>query len=148
MIMKIYLDTCACQRPLDSKDNVRIVIEAEAVLGIFAMCEARLIDLISSEVLEFEARRTPNLARKKYAFEILAKAKIYIQVDDDVEKRAHELDKRSLKALDALHLALAEKAKADYFCTCDDKFLKKAKAFSDVKTQVVSPLELIEELEK
>lgn len=146
--MKIYLDTCACQRPLDDKDNVRIILEAEAVLGIFAMCEARLVDLISSEALEFEARRIPNLTRKKYAFEILAKAKISIQVDDDVEKRADELTKRSLKALDALHLALAEKAKADYFCTCDDKFLKKAKGFRDVNTQVVLPLELIAELEK
>jgi hypothetical protein len=46
-----------------------------------------------------------------------------------------------------LHLACAEAAEADYFCTCDDKFLKKAKALTDNKTTAVSPLELIEAIE-
>ena len=44
-------------------------------------------------------------------------------------------------------LASAEEAEADYFCTCDDKFLRKAKAISDLKVKAVSPLELIEVLE-
>jgi len=48
--------------------------------------------------------------------------------------------------LDALHLASAEEAEADYFCTCDDRFLKRAKTFNDLRTKVVTPLELIEEL--
>jgi predicted nucleic acid-binding protein len=52
-----------------------------------------------------------------------------------------------MKALDALHLACAESANAAYFCTCDDKFLKKAKAVKELKTSVVSPLELVEVLE-
>jgi predicted nucleic acid-binding protein len=30
-----------------------------------------------------------------------------------------------IKPLDALHLASAESGKADYFCTCDDKIIKK-----------------------
>jgi hypothetical protein len=47
-----------------------------------------------------------------------------------------------------LHLATAEEAHADYFCTCDDRFLKKAKALEDMTIQVVSPLALIEELEQ
>jgi len=45
-------------------------------------------------------------------------------------------------------LACAEAAKADYFCTCDDKFLKKAKTLQDIQTQAVSPLELIAEIEQ
>jgi predicted nucleic acid-binding protein len=45
-------------------------------------------------------------------------------------------------------LASAEEAKVDYFCTCDDKFLKRAKAVQTLKTKVVSPIELIEEIEK
>jgi predicted nucleic acid-binding protein len=50
--------------------------------------------------------------------------------------------------LDALHLASAEKGKADYFCTCDDKFLKKAKKISDLVIKVISPIELIEEIKE
>jgi predicted nucleic acid-binding protein len=50
--------------------------------------------------------------------------------------------------LDALHLASAEAAQVDYFCTCDDRLLKKAKTVHDLKTVVVSPIELAEELEK
>ena len=43
-------------------------------------------------------------------------------------------------------LASAVIAKADYFCTCDDRFLKRAKAVNTGQTQVVSPLELITEV--
>jgi hypothetical protein len=51
--MRIYLDTCSLQRPLDSKTHVRIILEAEAILGILALCESGKIELISSEVLLF-----------------------------------------------------------------------------------------------
>jgi hypothetical protein len=47
--MRVYLDRYSPQRPLDSKTQVRIVLEAEAVLGILALCEAGSIELISSE---------------------------------------------------------------------------------------------------
>lgn len=36
---------------------------------------------------------------------------------------------------------------ADYFCTCDDRFSRQAKAVSGLRTRVVSPLELIEAIE-
>ena len=51
-----------------------------------------------------------------------------------------------IKPVDALHLASAVEAKADYFCTCDDRFLKRAKAVDTGQTKVVSPLELITEV--
>ena len=34
--MRIYLDTCSLQRPLDDRHQVRIALEAEAVLAILA----------------------------------------------------------------------------------------------------------------
>ena len=51
-----------------------------------------------------------------------------------------------LKPLDALHLAFAVAAKADYFCTCDDRLLKRAKAVHNGPPKVVNPLELIQEI--
>jgi len=53
-----------------------------------------------------------------------------------------------LKPLDVLHLASASTARADYFCTCDDKFLRKAKTLNGLDTRVVSPTELVMELDK
>jgi hypothetical protein len=38
--MKIYLDICSVQRPLDDKAQLRILVEAEAILGILALCES------------------------------------------------------------------------------------------------------------
>ncbi len=145
--MKIYLDSCSLQRPLDSKDQVRILLEAEAILVILSLCESGVFDLVSSESLIFETQRIPNVARKEYAFDALYQAKIFIQINEKIENRAKELTEMGIKPLDALHLASAEQSRADYFCTCDDKFLKKTKSIKNLKTMVVSPIELIEEIE-
>lgn len=65
-------------------------------------------------------------------------------LSENIKKQIDEWE----TALDALHLALAEAAGEDYFCTCDDKFLKKAKAMTDLKTKAVSPIELGEVIEQ
>ena len=52
-----------------------------------------------------------------------------------------------MKPLDALHLAFASASKVDYFCTCDDKFLRKAKSLEGLKIKVVSPTELVMEVD-
>jgi len=65
-----------------------------------------------------------------------------------VEERARVLDIWGIKPLDALHLACAESAQVDYLCTCDDQFLRRAKEVADIRVRVVSPLELIEEIER
>jgi len=73
--MKIYLDTCSIQRPLDSKNQIRILLEADAVLGIIALCDAGQVELVSSDALLYETRRNPNPVRKDHALAILDKAR-------------------------------------------------------------------------
>jgi predicted nucleic acid-binding protein len=145
--MKVYLDTCSLQRPLDSKIQIRIVLEAEAVLGVIGLCENGQIELVSSEVLMFEINRNPKMVRREFGREVLSKAGIFISLDDEIEQRAEVFGKVGIKPLDALHLASAEIGRADYFCTCDDQLLKKAKGMADLRTKVVTPVELIEEIE-
>ena len=145
--MKIYLDTCSLQRPLDSRNQVRIIVEAEAILGILSLFESGRIDLVSSEILLFEIGQNPNPTRQEYALNAIAKAKTFVMLDERVEKRAREFDALGIKPLDALHLSSAEEACADYFCTCDVSFFRKAKSIPGLKTKVVSPIELIEEVE-
>ena len=145
--MKVYLDTCSIQRPLDDQTQIRIRLEAEAVLGIISLIESQQLELISSEVLSFENQRNTNLSRKEFAQEILAQAVEVVQVDASIQTRAKQLVTRRVMALDALHLASAEAGKADYFCSCDDKLLKKARRLCAATLKVVSPLELLEEIQ-
>jgi len=145
--MKIYLDTCSLQRPLDSKTQIRIILEAEAILGIINLCEVGEIELLSSEVLLYEVNRNPKPIRREFALEVLSKASKFLKLNNSIEQRARNFGEIGIKALDALHLASAEEAEADYFCTCDDQFLKKAKTISDLRLKIVSPIELIEVLE-
>jgi len=146
--MRIYLDTCSLQRPLDNKTQIRVVLEADAVLGILSLCESGVIEMISSDALAFESERNPNPARKEYALAALSRARIFVTLNEQIERRARELNRSGFNPLDALHLASAEEAKADYFCTCDDRLLQKAKTVSDIQTKVVSPIELAGEVEK
>lgn len=146
--MKVYLDSCSLQRPLDSKTQIRIRLEAEAILGLFALVESDQIELVSSEVLRFEINRIPNAIRRQYGLEVLAKATLEIELNAHIERRAKRFEEIGIKLFDALHLASAEEARVDYFCTCDDKLLKKAKSVIDLKTKAVSPTELIEEIEQ
>lgn len=146
--MKIYLDMCSIQRPLDTKAHPRIAVEAEAVLGVLTLCESGQAELITSQTLRFELDRNPHPVRKTYALDVLAKATVSIETDTQIEEQARTFQAKGIKPMDALHLASAVVAKADYFCTCDDRFLKRAKAMDTRQTKVVSPLELIMEVTK
>lgn len=144
--MKLYLDNCSLQRPLDDKTQARIRIEAEAIEEILAICESGDFILVSSEVLEAEINRNPNPQRREIATKILAASQFVIVLDEQIKNRAEEFEKRGFQPIDALHLASAESEQVDYFCICDDRFLKKAKTQNDLRIPVVSPLELAEEV--
>ena len=98
-------------------------------------------------MLWFENQRATTLSRREFALEILANAAEVVQVDASIQTRAKHLVARRVMALDALHLAAAEAGKADCFCTCDDKPLKKARRLCAATIKAVSPLELLEELQ-
>ena len=146
--MKVYLDTCSPQCPLDSRSQIRIILEAEAILGLLSLVESGQVDLVSSEALLFETERNPNTVRRQYALEVLSKADTFVVLNEQIEHSAEALAARGLQPLDALHLASAEEARAEYLCTCDDQFLQRARLLEKTSVRVVSPVELIEEIEK
>jgi predicted nucleic acid-binding protein len=145
--MRIYLDCCSLQRPFDDRSQPRIAVEAEAVLVILALCESDRLKLISSDALLFEIGRIPYQDRKADALAILEIAKEAVALTTKIESLARRFGALGLKPLDALHLAFASGSKVDYFCTCDDKVLKKAMNFDKINTKVVSPTELVMELD-
>lgn len=144
--MLIYLDMCSIHRPLDDRTQLRIQVESEAVLAILALCESGSCELVSSEALEYEAGRNPRPDRKAYASDVLAHARRFIELSPEIEERARTYHEAGLKPLDALHLSCAVEAGADYLCTCDDQFLRRAQAMQSGPPKVVNPLELIREI--
>jgi predicted nucleic acid-binding protein len=131
---------------LDDRGQPRINVEAEAVLTILALVESGDLELLSSEVLEFEIANIPDLQRQARARELLKLASHVLNVTDEIEGKADTMVKTGIKPIDALHVATASSTKADYFCTCDDQPLKKGKKLKTLETKVVSPLELIAEV--
>jgi predicted nucleic acid-binding protein len=146
--VKIYLDLCAIQRPLDTPNQVRIILESEAVLGIINLCNAGQIELLSSEALLYEGEQSPLSIRREHTLAVLSKSGIVINVTEKEKMRAELIMKFGIKPLDALHLALAETGNADYFCTCDDRLLRNARLVKELRVKVVNPVELVEEIEK
>jgi predicted nucleic acid-binding protein len=144
--MRIYLDMCSLQRPLDTKSQVRVAVEAEAILSIMTLWEAGELELVSSFASVFEAERIPLAERRTYILEMLSKANVHIERNSSIDDQAQQFVEVGIKPLDALHLAAAVAAQADYFCTCDDRFLRRAKDAETRSTQVVSPLELVTEI--
>ena len=146
--MRVYLDCCSLQRPLDDRSQPRIAVEAEAVLIVLAMCESGGVKILSSDALRFEIDLIPGKARKDNALAILQLAGELIEITMEIEALARKLGAEGLKPLDSLHLASASVAKADYFCTCDDRLLRKARGLTGLDTKVVSPVELVMELDR
>lgn len=123
-------------------------IGSRSGFGVLSLCESGLIELVSSEALVYENERNPLLIRREYGYAVLARAKSIVSVTAEPEERARQFLWQGMKPLDALHLALAEAGKAEYFCTCDDRLRRQAKRIEDLATKVVSPIDLIQEIEE
>ena len=102
--------------------------------------------MMSSEALEYEVSRIPNEVRRNEVMAILALADERIEINDAVEALAESLESRGIRSMDAVHLALASSAKADFFSTCDDKLLRNSQALSDLTCKVLSVLALVSEV--
>lgn len=145
--MRVYLDTCAVQRPLDDLLQIRVRVEAEAVLAVVSAAEAGEVDLVSSDVLRFETENNPIAHRRDFARRVLRLASVDSPTTPAVSARAVGYNQEGARPLDAVHLASAVEAGADFFCTADDRLLRIGRLANTEATRVVSPLELIARLQ-
>lgn len=144
--MRIYLDTCCLQRPLDDQTQPRIRVETEAVFAILASVQDGEVTLLTSEALEFEIGRIPDEQRRREAKAILTLARERLTLSEASEQLAETFAQAELSAMDALHVALAATAKADYFVTADDKLLRRVVSLSSLTVTPISILGLISEI--
>ena len=141
--MRLYLDISAIQRPLDDQKQLRVRTEAEAVLGLLALCEDGALTLVASGVHVVENQKCPYPDHRAHVNDVLNLAPLYVSTDAAVLERAQRYQEDGIKRLDALHLASAVEAGVEYFCTTDDRLLRKGKIADTNSTSVVSPLELV-----
>jgi predicted nucleic acid-binding protein len=129
--MTIYLDVCCLNRPFDDQSQNRVRLEAEAVLSILELAEAGKLALTSSDVIDDELSQMPDAERREKVSLLLGLTSKHISLTATIERRATDLEKWNFSPLDALHLASAEAARADFFLTTDDYLIRRARRHTE-----------------
>jgi hypothetical protein len=143
--MKLYLDMCCLKRPFDDQTDARIQVETLALESLLQLCRIGEQEMIASDALRFENSRNPNSQRREFAEILFTLTAHDVPNSPAIEQRAQAWQNAGVPLLDALHLASAERAGADVFCTCDDVLLNRATRVPTV-LRIVSLLDLFKEL--
>jgi len=139
-IITVYLDTSVYNRPFDDQTQPRICLETLAFVTIMKLTEMGQIALATSSILAFENSNNPFRPRQQWVNYCTNYAKLHQTANENIKKRAKQLEKNAIKSMDALHVACAEAMECDYFLSCDDRLLKR---YKDHLLQVKNPVEFI-----
>jgi predicted nucleic acid-binding protein len=146
---RIYLDACAINRLTDDLGQARVRAEAEAVEAILALNAFGVIRWTASAVLEAELGHNPHTEQRARALGLLSQAPAYIWPDESTYVRAYRLAEQGFGLFDALHLACAEEAAADFFLSTDDRLLRKAaRGVGKLQIQSMNPVDWIKEIRR
>jgi predicted nucleic acid-binding protein len=139
----VYLDTCCLNRPSDDQTQPRVRLESEAVLTILTAVEARRgVEWLGSTAVLGEVRRNPDPDRRRRALQFLRVVTRWVQIEPGDGPRSEALAQLAgLTAFDALHVALAERGRADVLLTTDDRLLRRAaRHAAALRVQLENPL--------
>ena len=123
--LKLYLDNCSFNRPFDDQSQLLVRLETEAKLFIQEEIKNGTFELIWSYILDVESSANPYLRRRKSVQEWKSFAIMDIEESEALLILMESFEKRKLKSCDALHLASAVMASADFFITVDHGILNK-----------------------
>ncbi len=143
--LKLYLDNCCFNRPFDNQSRLKIYLETQAKLAIQEKILAGEYLLIWSYILDYENEQNPHDMIKREVNKWQAHSELSIAESTVVLEKARSLMQSNLDVKDALHVACAISAAADYFITTDRKLLNKLSGNTEIRA--VNPLTLIEETE-
>ena len=143
--MRIYLDVCCLNRPFDDQAQDRVRLETEAIKSILLRIGTRQWIGVSSEVVLLEISRMVESERQLDVGLLASQMPEFVTVDEPTKQRAQDLEKLGFHAVDALHIACAEKSRVDVLLTTDDHMLKKYKQYARrMGVLVANPLTWIE----
>ena len=125
LIMRIYLDNCCFNRPFDDQSGLIVFLETKSKLAIQRMIKDKNLELVWSEILDFENNENPFEERKFKISEWKLLAVENIEMNDLIFEKAKELSALGLRQKDSSHIACAIFGKSDYFVTTDKGILNK-----------------------
>lgn len=100
-------------------------------------------------MIEYENSRNPQPLRREWVEKVVDLAEESQQVNEVIRQRARHLEQGGVKVVDALHLACAEAAQADYFVTGDDRLIKRYQQLkgAEAKPTICNPTEFVRKIE-
>ena len=101
-----------------------MALETSAFIYLLEKIEKSSHVLIASEALIYENNKSPDEQRKVRVASYFNLAREFVGADFSDEERVNVLKELGFPDIDALHVASAEKSRADYFVTCDDDIIK------------------------
>jgi len=143
--MRIYFDCCCYNRPFDDLTQLRVRLEAEAVLAILRITQSKGWTLISSDVIELEISNMTNAIKRSKINELCHMAHERIITTDSIAVRADELQLHGIKTLDSFHVAIAEHSNVDILLTTDDK-LESLASKIPLSIKITNPLKWLPEV--
>lgn len=146
-MIRVYLDTCCLNRPLDDQTQQRVKLESEAIFVILRQVAHGQWTMIGSGALDDEVARIANPDRREQVQEFARAATAHVLVDEDCRRRGRELEGMGFGAYDALHLACAEAVVADVLLTTDDALVRRARRLQQMlSVRVANPRTWLQEI--
>ena len=145
--MRIYLDVCCLNRPFDDQSQERVRLEGEAVKLVFDLMAKGHHQWASSEAVEYEISRHPNERQRANLEVLLETAPDRLVLDQETVALAEWLESEGVPAMDAIHLALAERHGCDILLTTDDTLIRRVRRLArPLRTRVENPARWIAEV--
>ena len=142
----LYFDGCCLNRPFDDQTQIRIRLEAEAVLLIIFQLRLSGWEWIGSDVLSYEIDRMPDPERRLRVESLMSGIGRRVLLEPGMVSRAEDFMQLGLNAYDALHVVSAESGGAEALLTTDDRFIRAVRRnASKFNVRVTNPLRWLEE---
>jgi predicted nucleic acid-binding protein len=139
----IYLDYNCFQRGFDDLTQTRIKIEAIACQEIFSQAERDKVTLIWSFMHQDETLLCPFPQRKYAVLNMATLCQVKVPPKIEIVELAKSFQQQTkLSSKDAIHVAVAEHIKANFFVTCDDNLIKQAVKLS-LQIAIINPIDYI-----
>ena len=143
--MRIYLDACCLNRPFDDQSQDRIRLESEAVKIALDLCSKGTHSWVISDVLEGEIERNPNFEKRDAVKSVLKGNNHRLVINDFAVEIARRVMAFGIRAMDALHLGLAEAAGCDIILTVDDDLiLRSRKIQPPLSIRIENPVQWVD----
>ena len=143
--MRIYFDCCCYNRPFDDLTQLRVRLEAEAVLAILRIVQEKGWVLVGSDVVDLELSNMKNSVKHSKIDELCYMAHEKVLTTDVIATRADELQGFGFKVLDSFHVAIAEYSNIDVLLSTDDKLVALSNRLS-LSIRIENPLKWLSEV--